>query len=180
MGLQNLSDESWGIDNVSVVLLGVPAKLPIFRSPPGALSALAQHDDGTFTRTLRDGARIRFNAQGFQTGWVDPNDNTTTYAYDAQGRLVSITDPVGLVTRLTYDSHLTGITDPAGRTTRFEHDDQGNLVRITDPDGTSRQLNYDARHRVISQTDNLRRRGQPYLDDRRRRNPGGAHYHSGL
>ena len=152
-GLQALTDESWGIDNVTITLAGVSLGPPTFRSPPGAFSRLVQHDDGTFTRTLRDGTRIGFDSQGFQTSVVDRNGNTTEYVYDGQGRLVSITDPVGLVTRFTYDSHLTSITDPAGRTTRFEHDGGGNLVRITDPDGTSRQFAYDSRHRVVSQTD---------------------------
>ena len=134
-------------------VIDAPAKPSTYLSPPGDFSRLVQHDDGTFTRTLKDGTRLGFDPKGLQISATDRNDNTTGYAYDGEGRLVSITDPVGLVTRFTFDSHLTSITDPASRTTRFEHDTRGNLVRITDPDGTSRQFAYDARHRVISQTD---------------------------
>ena len=123
-----------------------------YSSPPGDFSTFIKNGDSTFTRTLKNGTQVNFDAQGLQTSIVDRNGNTTSYAYDARGRLSSITDPVGLVTRLTYDSHLTSITDPAGRTTRFEHDEGGNLVRITDADGTSRQFAYDSRHRVVSRT----------------------------
>ena len=89
-----------------------------FTSPPRDFTALIRNPDGTFTRTLKDGTKIHFNAQGFQTALVDRNNNTTSYAYDAENRLTSITDPVGLVTTLTYASgKLQGITDPAGRQT---------------------------------------------------------------
>ena len=36
------------------------------------------------------------------TSRVDRNDNTTSYAYDPQDKLTTITDPVGLVTTLAY------------------------------------------------------------------------------
>ena len=150
-GLQSLSDESWGLDNVSLTILPALATND-FRGPPGDFSAITKNDDGTFTRTLKGGTRIHFDANGLQTSVVDRNGNTTTYTYDASDNLIAITDPVGLVTSFTVGSTLMSVTGPAGRTTTFEHDADGNLTRITDPDGSTRQFAYDARHRLISQT----------------------------
>ncbi|HWP91606.1 MAG TPA: LamG-like jellyroll fold domain-containing protein [Thermodesulfobacteriota bacterium] len=124
-----------------------------FITPPGDYSILFQNPDGTFTRKMKDGTVINFNAQGLQTSVVDRNGNTTTYQYDGQNRLTSITDPVGKITTLTYTGDkLSSVTDPAGRTTIFEHDGAGNLIKITDPDGTFRQFSYDSNHRMTSQT----------------------------
>ena len=83
---------------------------------------------------------------------MDRNGNTTSFAYDADDRLTSVTDPVGLVTTLFYSGGLlTSIVDPANRLTQFGHDGAGNLTTITDPDGLSRSFGYDSRHRLISQ-----------------------------
>jgi|GEM_PF-1737301 len=124
-----------------------------FESPPGDFSTLVKNNDGTFTRTFKDGTRFEFDPQGRQSAVVDRNGNATSYTYDAAGRLTAITDPVGLVTTLAYSGdRLAAMTDPAGRTTTFEHDGDGRLVRITDPDGTSRLFGYDGRGRLVSQT----------------------------
>lgn len=89
---------------------------------------------------------------------VDPNGNTTTYTYDANHRLTTITDPVGLQTTLTYDgAYLSQITDPSGRVTTFSHDAQGNLVSVTYPDASQQSFAYDARQLMTSETD---QRGQ--------------------
>ena len=124
-----------------------------FESPTGDFSNLVKNDDDTFTRTLKDGTEIHFNADGLHTSTEDRHGNTTTYAYDNGGLLTSITDPVGLVTTFTYsDGLLSSVTDPAGRVTTFDHDDDHNLVRITDPDGSSREFGYNSSHLLNSQT----------------------------
>jgi YD repeat-containing protein len=124
-----------------------------FTSPPRDFSTLVKNADGTFTRTLKDGTKISFSAQGFQTSLVDRN-NTTSYAYDADNRLASITDPAGLVTTLTYATgKLQRVTDPAGRQTQFQHDSAGNLIRITNPDGTFMRYAYNGSGRLTQATD---------------------------
>src|SRR5262249_3947425 len=57
--------------------------------------------------------------------------------YDAQLRLVAVTDAVGQVTTLAYDLpqdpwKITKITDPFGRVATLHYDDSGRLQRITD------------------------------------------------
>jgi RHS repeat-associated protein len=124
-----------------------------FRTPDGDFSVIAENADGTFTRRLKDGTRFTFNVGGLLTAVIDRNNNSTSYNYDAAGRLTRITDPVGLQTNLTYaNGRLTSITDPASRTTNFQHDAQGNLTRITDPDSSVRQFGYDGRHHIVFQS----------------------------
>ena len=102
----------------------------------------------TFTRTLKDGTRIHFDANGLQTSVVDRTGNTTTYTYDASDNLIAITDPAGLVTTFAGGSALMTVNrSRGGATTTIEHDADGNLTRITDPDGSVREFAYDARHR---------------------------------
>ena len=121
---------------------------------PGEFSTLAKNDDGTFTRTMKNGTQINFDAGGFHTSTVDRNANTTTYSYDPDGFLTIITDPAGRVTTLNYqNSLLSSVTDPAGRITNFLHDNGGNLTKIIDPDGSESSYTYDPKHLMTTETD---------------------------
>src|SRR5262245_13025598 len=103
---------------------------------------------------FKDGTRINFNAQGHQTSVVDRNGNATNYSYDSDNRLISMGDPAGLVTNLTYNgAKLQRITDPAGRQTQFQYSSAGHLVRITNPDATFVNYTYDGKARLIQATD---------------------------
>ncbi|MCZ6877434.1 MAG: hypothetical protein O7G29_04760, partial [Acidobacteria bacterium] len=124
-----------------------------FSSPAGDFSTLVKNGNGTFIRTLKDGTQINFDSQGFQILLVDRNGNTTSYSYDANGRLTSINDPADLTTTLTYSGDLlSSVTDPVGRTTSFSHNAQGDLTQMTFPDTTTWTFGYDDRHLMISET----------------------------
>ena len=138
-------------DGTALFFSGGPAT---FVSPPRDFSILIKNPDGSYTRTLKDGTRISFNTQGLQTSVVDRNGNTTGYGYDGNDRLITITDPVGLVTTLTYvGAKLQRVTDPAGRHTQFQHDSFGNLLRITNPNGSFLSYAYDGRGNIIQASD---------------------------
>ncbi|MFQ5840770.1 MAG: hypothetical protein ACE5HK_08615, partial [Candidatus Methylomirabilales bacterium] len=161
----NLLVPDAGTGKISRILLQ-PGTSDTFAGPPGDFSRLVKNLDGSFTRTLKDGTRIEFNAEGLQTAVVDRNGNTTSYAYDTSGRLTSITDPVGQVTALAYDAAglLQAITDPANRVTSFTHDVDGNLTQVTNSDGTTVSYTYDAEHRLLTKTDE-RGNGTTYTYD---------------
>jgi RHS repeat-associated protein len=102
-----------------------------------------------WARTYPDGTIIRFDASGRETSISDRNNNTTSYAYVATGpgagALATITDPVGLVTTLSYDSSnkLSTVTDPAGRVTTFSlGSTYENLYQIVDPDLATTTFGY--------------------------------------
>ena len=125
-----------------------------FVSPARDFSTLVRNPDGTFTRAFKDGTKVNFNSQGLQTSVIDRNANTTSYGYDGSAKLITITDPVGLITTFTYvNDRVQRITDPSGRQTDFQHDSSGNLTRITNPDGTFVRYGYDSAGRMIETID---------------------------
>ena len=123
------------------------------RSPLGDTSTLVRGVDTTYVRTLTNGTQFAYDAAGRLATVTDRNANATSYAYDPSGRLEAITDPVGRVTTFVYDNGLLeSITDPASRITLFEHDAGGDLLRVILPDGAEREFTYQ-QHRMVSQTD---------------------------
>jgi RHS repeat-associated protein len=79
---------------------------------------------------------------------------TTTFVYD-DDNLIARTDPLGHVTRYTYDDHHHRLTqtDPLGRVTRWSYDARGNLLSQTAPDGAVTKNTYDLADRRVSTTD---------------------------
>ena len=104
----------------------------------------------------------------------------TSYAYDSAGDVMQVTNPLGLVTKYTYDNlgrelTQTQVSDtyPAGLTTSYGYDGQDRLVTETDPPVTDRVTGavhtkvtgytYDADSNVLTTTisDSDRRRPVP-------------------
>ena len=108
---------------------------------------------------------------------TDPNGNTTTRAYDAQGNLLSIidalghrtvfsydnegrrlmtTDPLGKITTLTYDgADVASVTDPLGRRLQYLNDAGGRILSMVDPLGNRIVYNWDDLSRLLSSIDPL-------------------------
>ncbi len=110
---------------------------------------------GDFTRILKDGSQQFFDAGGRQTRRMDRNGNEWLYAYNGNGLLQTITDPVNRVTTFAYDGNnkLQSVTDAASRVTQFTVDGNGDLTEVEFPDTSTRSFTYDARHLIASQTD---------------------------
>jgi len=121
-------------------------------------AVLTKVTDGTgklvgFTRQLPDGSTEEFRqpmgtAQFFMTAFGDPQGNKVTLTYDAQMRIMAVTDAVGEVTTLAYGLatdplKVTSITDPFGRTATFTYTADGaNLASITDMLGITSSYTY--------------------------------------
>jgi RHS repeat-associated protein len=79
-----------------------------------------------------------FGEAGTETAVTDRRSFVTSYAHDAEGRVVEINDPVTAVTRLAYDEEglLTQRTAPLGRVTTTTYDttgarrSRGNTIRV--------------------------------------------------
>ncbi|WP_082677943.1 RHS repeat protein [Leucobacter chromiiresistens] len=69
---------------------------------------------------------------------------TTSYAYDLNGNVTSVTDQSG-TTAYQYDEKYlpTSITDPRGKTKRVVYDAAGQPTKITCPDGSADEFTYD-------------------------------------
>ncbi len=131
----------------------------------GEISHIVKNPDGTFTRILTDGTRINFDSQGLHVSTVDRNSNAMSYGYDPQGKLETITDPVNLVTTLTYTgTFLSSVTDPDNRTTTFQRDPAGNLTQVIFPDATTKSFGYDGSNLMTSETDERGKTSQMNYD----------------
>ncbi len=97
-----------------------------------------EHSSGMRLTYVRDGAdRI--------TDIIDPEGNTWSYSYDAQGNLDSHTDADGITETYSYHASpvhfLDTITDPQGRSFRsYEYDPvTGRLIAVIDENGNRRE-----------------------------------------
>src|SRR5262249_8707368 len=93
----------------------------------------------------------------FMTQSKDPQGNALTFTYDAQLRLVSVTDAIGQVTTLSYELpqdiwKLTRVTDPFGRSATFSYDESGQLRSSTDTLGMTSWVTYGGDGSVSSIT----------------------------
>ena len=103
------------------------------------------------------------------------NRKSTTFSYDAVGRLLQVTDAAGGIVTSTYDAagnrtalsdpkgHITSYaydalnrllskTEPGGYVTTYAYDAVGNRTRVTKPNGVIIQYAYDALDRLASVT----------------------------
>ncbi len=81
---------------------------------------------------------------------------TQITAYNTHGQPLTIVDPNGLETDLTYDPRmrLTSRT-VGGETTGYTYDGVGQLTKVTLPDGSFLAYTYDAAHRLTQIADSL-------------------------
>ncbi|MGH8682951.1 MAG: DUF6531 domain-containing protein, partial [Burkholderiales bacterium] len=70
-----------------------------------------------------------------EIGGTNPAAQITSYGYDNQGNLTSITDPLNRPTANLYDAlnRLKQVTDPANGSTGYGYDGLDRLTRVTDP-----------------------------------------------
>ena len=108
---------------------------------------------------------------GLRLSQTDSKGNTTSYAYNALGRITSITDPKGSVTTLAYapnnydvttisnglgsislsynSAHdVTSITDRLNQTTGFAYNTYGQITSITDALNLVTSFTYDGGNRL--------------------------------
>lgn len=76
----------------------------------------------------------------------------TSYGYDVQGNLTSVTDPNGNVTTYVYDDfgRLLRQASPVAGVTTYTCDAAGNVLTTTDANGATTARSYDALGRVLS------------------------------
>ncbi|MGA2649953.1 MAG: DUF2341 domain-containing protein [Terracidiphilus sp.] len=107
-------------------------------------------------------ATMVYDANGDVLSSTDPLGHTTTNTYDAKFNLLSTTDPLNHTTSYTYDANgnQTSATYPAtatstNTTSTTNYNQFSEPTSITDEDGNTRTLNYDANYNPASVTDSV-------------------------
>jgi len=91
----------------------------------------------TVTNALGNATTYQTNAAGELTAVIAPAVNgvspTTSYTYDANGNLLTSTDPEGAVTRYSYDANgnLLSVEDGAGNTVSYSYDTNDQVTSKT-------------------------------------------------
>lgn len=88
---------------------------------------------------------------------TDPLNRTAQFFMDGVGRLVTLKEASGNLSRVSYDSRdqIIQTTDPLGYTTQRTYDGNGNLLTFQDSRSNTTQFSYDTRNRLSSKTDPL-------------------------
>lgn len=100
----------------------------------------------------------QFDERGNAVAVTNRLGQTTRFEYDPIfNNITKITDVLGRVTRLAYDSHgnLTSITDALNQTVTLTYDGFGQLVAVTDPLGHATHLEFDALGNMLARVDAL-------------------------
>jgi len=98
---------------------------------------------------------------------TNPLGHTTSISrYNASGAPLTIINPNGLETNLTYDERqrVTSL-DMGGEKTVYTYDPTGQLTRITLANGATLDYHYDNAHRLIQVNDQLGNNLQYSLDN---------------
>ncbi|MBU0673185.1 MAG: hypothetical protein KJ950_00920 [Proteobacteria bacterium] len=120
-----------------------------------------------YTTTISDASGNSYAHTHTDTGELDQSSDkigaVTTYDYDAKGRRISVTNPLG--GHITYTYHdasgmPASMFTPEGTTLSFSYSQRalGNVILydltgITHPDGTTETLTYDTTGNLLSHTD---------------------------
>ena len=99
----------------------------------------------------------KHDANGMVLSTTDPLGRTTSYTYDANRNKRTETDALNKTTTYDYDAngHLRSVTDPLNKTRLFTNNQFGQPVTATDQLGKTRTLRYDANHNLSSVSDEL-------------------------
>ncbi|MFJ2633319.1 FG-GAP-like repeat-containing protein [Streptomyces sp. NPDC087422] len=109
---------------------------------------VAGADKAKFTTTYG------YDGNGNRTQTVDASGATTTTAYDALNRVLSVTDGLNHTTKTSYDGNgnIASTTDARAKVTTYTYDDADRQLTVTDPLNRVTTDAYDAVGNHISQT----------------------------
>jgi RHS repeat-associated protein len=93
----------------------------------------------------------------FISQMIDPQGQSIAFTWDAQARVIAVTDAIGQVTELAYDHptdsrRITSVTDPFGRVATLQYTADGVLSSITDTIGITSSFTYGYGDFVASMT----------------------------
>ncbi len=132
-------------DGARTYVMYDPAGLPVLAIGANGQSKVLLHDSARRTAAAVSSG-IELNPAG--SALVGTDGGTTAFAYDAAGRNVAVTNPLGHVTSLTYDPlhRVVRATDPNGMAQAWEYDTVGNVIAMIT--GSVTKLNSNLGYKV--------------------------------
>jgi YD repeat-containing protein len=134
------------------------SKAVLVRTSTSPLRYERRMNDGTVEIYAQgDGAPSGQLRRVFLTEVIDPQGQSVQLTYDAQLRLVALTDAIGQVSTLAYEHasdplKITKVTDPFGRVATFTYTEDGHLASITDIIGLTSAFVYGANDFIMGLT----------------------------
>jgi RHS repeat-associated protein len=105
---------------------------------------------------------------GMGLGCGDPRRGDMTFTYDPSGNLLSWSNGLGNTTSYTYTptlNRVASLTDPLGNVTRLTYDSSGNPLAVADPNGHGATFAYNSQGQANVWTDALGNRTTISYDD---------------
>lgn len=126
-------------------------------APANAGATLVQNATD-WVLTFKDGEQRLFdNTSGNLVEIIDRNGNTTQLAYDAVGRLTTVTGPASRHLYFSYAGPtsflVTSVTSDFGDTVNYTYDAQGRLLQVTEPDQSTLNFDYDSQSLIADVKD---------------------------
>jgi RHS repeat-associated protein len=134
--------------NTTTVLHDIIQSQKTVTSPEGRTLTTLYDPDTLLTKSMTIPGLYEtsygYDARGRLTS-TSANTRATTFAYNAQGFLESITDPENQTTIYTYDAvaRMTAINRPDSTTVGFTYDQNGNMTLITNPSDINHGFGYN-------------------------------------
>ncbi len=122
---------------------------------PGIHSTLSKISTG-YTLREKNGTTYTFNEQGQLMTITDKAGNQLTLTRNMEGNLTQVQDNAGRNLNFEYtNNRITRVTDPAGRQFlyTYSYDPNDLLIGVTYPDGKSTVYTYSGDHNLLTLTD---------------------------
>jgi YD repeat-containing protein len=96
-----------------------------------------------------------YNGYGELTLRTDANNHNTSFGYDTNGDLASVTTPLGNMTKFQYDAlgTRTSKTDAIGNTVTYSLDNWERVTSANYPDGSAHTFGYDPDSNLVGFSD---------------------------
>jgi len=122
-------------------------------APDMVYDTLTGNMDGTYSLKLQSKSTYRYNSNGRLASITDRNNNTISIQYNTSGQITQVTGASGKKLLFTYTGgKISKITDPIGRTVEYMYDTAGNLVQVKGTGGGIIKYQYDT-HGITAITD---------------------------
>ncbi len=165
--LGHVTDTTYDARNRAVLVMAPPVFDPV-TGTSARPSAVSRYDGvgnvvksidalGNETDQVYDAANRLFEKLGPPVpvaGLSGLHRPKTTTTYDANGNVLTVTDPNQSVTTNTYDAHnrLSATTDGADITVEFGYDAVGNRISVKDGKQQTTTFTYDGQNRLLTET----------------------------